>query len=180
MPDTANNIVLITGGARSGKSSYAQQMAAERGKKVLYCATAEALDDEMRARIETHKRSRPAGWDTLEASSNVARQLKIKCPEYDVVLIDCITMLVANRLGDGLPPAEAEERALAEVRDLINLMAARDSSYILVTNEVGYGVVPENALARLYRDVLGKANQQLAKCSDEVYLMTAGLPLKIK
>jgi adenosylcobinamide kinase/adenosylcobinamide-phosphate guanylyltransferase len=180
MPDTANKIILITGGARSGKSSLAQQMAADRGKRVLYCATAEALDEEMRARIEAHKQSRPAGWDTLEASSNVARQLENQVPVYDVVLIDCITMLVANRLGDGLPPDEAEERALAEVRDLINLVSARKCGYIMVTNEVGYGVVPENPLARLYRDVLGKANQQLARCADEVYLMTAGLPLKIK
>jgi len=180
MPDTDKKIVLITGGARSGKSSHAQKMAAGRGKRVLFCATAQALDDDMKARIETHKRSRPSGWDTLEAGSNVARQLEKKCRGYDVVLIDCITMLVANRLGDGLPQAASEERALAEVRALVKLMAARDCGYILVTNEVGYGVVPENALARLYRDVLGKANQQLARCADEVYLMTAGLPLKIK
>jgi adenosylcobinamide kinase / adenosylcobinamide-phosphate guanylyltransferase len=180
MTESANKIVLITGGARSGKSTYAQQMAALQGGKVLYCATAEALDDEMRTRIEVHKRSRPAGWDTLEAGNDVALKLKAKGAGYDVVLIDCITMLVANLLGAGQPPAEAEYRALAEVSALIDYMAARKSSYILVTNEVGFGIVPENPLARLYRDVLGRANQQLAGCADEVYLMTAGLPLKIK
>ncbi len=180
MKNSANKIILITGGARSGKSAYAQQQATGKSGRVLFCATAEALDDEMRKRIEAHRRSRPAGWDTLEASSNVAQELKKICSGYDVTLIDCITLLVANCMGDGIPPAEAGERALNEIGALINLMTAKDSNYILVTNEVGYGVVPENPLARLYRDVLGKANQQLAGCADEVYLMTAGLPLKIK
>jgi adenosylcobinamide kinase/adenosylcobinamide-phosphate guanylyltransferase len=180
MRNTANKIVLITGGARSGKSAYAQQLAAGENRRVLFCATAEALDDEMRTRIDAHKRSRPTGWDTLEAGSNVAQELDKICSGYDAILVDCITLLVANCMGDGKPPAEAEERALSEIGALIDLMTAKDSNYILVTNEVGYGVVPENSLARLYRDVLGRANQKLAGCADEVYLMTAGLPLKIK
>jgi len=180
MKNPANKIVLITGGARSGKSTYAQQLASMEDSHVLYCATAEALDDEMQARIEAHRRSRPSGWDTLEATCNIAQELNKLCPQYDVVLIDCITMLVSNCMGDGLLPEQSEERALTEIASLIQLMVGKDCNYILVTNEVGYGVVPGNPLARLYRDVLGKANQQLAACADEVYLMTAGLSLKIK
>lgn len=180
MKNDSNKIVLITGGARSGKSSYAQQLAMASGKRVLFCATAEALDDEMRIRIEAHKKSRPAGWDTLEASHNVAMKLQEICSGYDTVIIDCITVLTANCMGDDRSSLTAEEKAFAEITALIALMRKKDTGYILVTNEVGYGIVPENPLARSYRDILGKANQQLAKCADEVYLLTAGLPLKIK
>jgi len=94
--------------------------------------------------------------------------------------VDCITLLVANCLGDGQPPAEAEKRALQEIRALAGLLKKKECNYILVTNEVGQGIVPDNGLARLYRDVLGRANQILAAQADEVYLMTAGLPLRIK
>ncbi len=147
---------------------------------MLFCATAQALDDEMQARIEAHRKSRPAGWETLEADRDVAQSLQQTGPGHDVILIDCITLLVANRLGDGKPPSEAEKRAADEIGALIDLMARKEHVYILVTNEVGLGIVPENHLARLYRDVLGKVNQQLAACADEVYLLTAGLPLKLK
>jgi len=173
-------IVLILGGARSGKSSYAQKTAADRGGSVLFCATARPLDDEMRERIEAHRRSRPAGWDTLEAKDNLAAALADKAGKYDTVIIDCITLLAANCMGDTAGGAQAEQSVEAEVDGLISLMQQSRCSFILVSNEVGGGIVPENALARVYRDALGRANQRLAAAADEVILMAAGLPLKLK
>lgn len=175
-----NKIILITGGARSGKSAYAQQLASATGKHILFLATAEALDEEMRHRIEAHRKSRPASWDTLEASNNVASALQDLDARYDTVLIDCITLLVTNCMGEAADTLQAEEQVFKEIEPLITWMQKKDSTYILVTNEVGCGIVPENRLARIFGDVLGKVNQQLAKSADEVVLMAAGLPLKIK
>jgi adenosylcobinamide kinase/adenosylcobinamide-phosphate guanylyltransferase len=180
MYSTNNKIVLLVGGARSGKSTLAQEMAGNLGGKVLFCATAEPLDDEMRARIETHKRSRPANWDTIESSLNIARALRKTASNYDTVIIDCITLLVANCLGDDAASGQAEQAILSEIEALLELMAQRQSNYILVSNEVGSGLVPDNKLGRIYRDMLGQANQRLAKCADEVYFMAAGLSLKMK
>lgn len=180
MKENKGKIILITGGARSGKSTLAQKMAIERGEKVLFCATAQALDEEMKTRIEAHKKSRPSGWGILEAPVNTAQQLEGAVKQYDLVLIDCITLLVANSIGEATNAEAAEERSHHEIAALIKLMIPREHSYILVTNEVGFGIVPDNKLARLYRDALGRANQQLAACADEVYLLTAGLPLKLK
>ena len=146
-----NKIILLVGGARSGKSNKAQEMALKLGNSVLFCATAEPLDDEMLARIETHKKTRPSNWDTIESSRNIGRALEKTVSNYDSVIIDCI-----------------------------DLMAKRQSNYILVSNEVGSGLVPDNKLGRIYRDTLGQVNQQLAKCADEVYFMAAGLSLKMK
>jgi len=177
---TAKIIVLILGGARSGKSSYAQKMAADRGGKVLFCATAQPLDKDMRERIRAHRRSRPSGWDTLEASEKLAAALKGKTGKYTTVIVDCITLLAANCIGRITDSRKAEKCLDAEISDLIRLMRRSRCNFILVSNEVGSGIVPDNALARVYRDALGKANQRLARAADEVVLMTAGLPLKIK
>lgn len=176
----SNKVIFITGGARSGKSAYAQQIAANMGRSVLFCATAEALDEEMRNRITAHKKSRPLSWDTLEAPLDVSAALQKLDKEYDTVLIDCITLLVTNCFSAAGDVNQAEEHVFTEIEPLINHLQKRGSNYILVSNEVGCGIVPENRLARIFRDVLGKVNQQMAKSADEVYLMTAGLPLKIK
>ncbi|MBN1691010.1 MAG: bifunctional adenosylcobinamide kinase/adenosylcobinamide-phosphate guanylyltransferase [Dehalococcoidia bacterium] len=173
-------IILILGGARSGKSSYAQQAAAEKGGSVLFCATARPLDEEMRQRIEAHRLSRPAGWDTLEVADNLASALADKAESYETILIDCITLLTANCMGNITSGKQAEECVDAEIEGLIGLMQRSRCSFILVSNEVGSGIVPDNALARVYRDALGRANQRLAAAADEVILMTAGLPLKLK
>ena len=176
----ANKIILLLGGARSGKSAHAQQLAGITGGRVLYCATAEALDEEMRSRIAKHRTSRPAGWDTLEASSDSGKRLVQQVPGYTTVIIDCITILVANVMGDGRDPEKAESGVDAEIISLTELLKLRQSNYILVSNEAGSGLVPDNRLGRLYRDELGKANQKLAAVADEVYLLTAGIPLKLK
>ena len=175
-----NKMVLILGGARSGKSSYAQKIAADRGGKVLFCATAQPLDKDMRERIRAHRRSRPSGWDTLEASDNLAAALEGKTGKYATVIVDCITLLAANCIGRITDSRKAGKCVDVEIRDLIRLMQRSPCNFILVSNEVGGGIVPDNALARVYRDALGRANQQLAAAAGQVILMTAGLPLKLK
>jgi adenosylcobinamide kinase / adenosylcobinamide-phosphate guanylyltransferase len=180
MYKTENKIILLLGGARSGKSTFAQEFAANRGGKVLFCATAEALDDEMERRIEIHKKSRPANWDTIESPRNIGKALEQTTPNYDTVIIDCITLLVANCLGGDATCEQAEEFTGNEITALIELLDKRQSNYILVSNEVGSGLVPDNKLGRIYRDILGQVNQRLAKSADEVYFMAAGLSLKMK
>lgn len=180
MSAATNKTILLLGGARSGKSACAQELAGLAGSKVLFCATAEALDDEMRSRIEKHRGSRPQDWDTLEAGRDIGRALGQQASLYDAVIIDCITILVANVMGDGTDAEKAESAVNAEILSLCELLQRRQSTYILVSNEAGSGLVPDNRLGRLYRDELGKANQKLAAISDEVYLLTAGIPLKLK
>jgi adenosylcobinamide kinase/adenosylcobinamide-phosphate guanylyltransferase len=180
MSISKNKIILLLGGARSGKSTYAQELAGLTGGRVLFCATAEALDGEMQSRIEKHRRSRPPGWDTLEASRDIGRALGQRASQYHAVIIDCITILVANVMGDGADMEKAEIAVNTEILSLGELLKRRQSNYILVSNEAGSGLVPDNRLGRVYRDELGKANQRLAAISDEVYLLTAGLPLKLK
>jgi adenosylcobinamide kinase/adenosylcobinamide-phosphate guanylyltransferase len=180
MSAAENKTILLLGGARSGKSACAQELAGLAGGKVLFCATAEPLDDEMQSRIGKHRRSRPPGWETLEAGRDIGRALARQAPEYDAIIVDCITILVANAIGDETDIEKAESAVNAELLGLIELLKLRQSNYILVSNEVGSGIVPDNRLGRLYRDELGKANQKLAAAADEVYLMTAGIPLKLK
>jgi adenosylcobinamide kinase / adenosylcobinamide-phosphate guanylyltransferase len=175
-----NKITLIIGGARSGKSNFAQEYASQIGGRVLFCATAEPLDGEMVARIEAHKKSRPPGWDTCEASINVGAALQKLAHKYDAVIIDCLTLLVSNCMGDGCSFEQSEHVVTEEIDRLIECLLQKNANYILVTNDVGSGLVPDNTLGRQYRDLLGRANQQLARCADEVYLMVAGLPVKIK
>jgi len=175
-----NKTILILGGARSGKSSFAQELASIHQGKVLFLATAEPLDNEMARRIESHKNSRPAEWDTVEEQRNIAEVLEIIADKYDVVVIDCITILVSNHFGENTPLETVEHIVKKEITILIELLSHMQSNYIIVSNEVGCGLVPDNALSRTYRDMLGYANQQLAKCANEVYLMTAGLKIKIK
>ena len=175
------SITLILGGARSGKSRFAQELAAKSGKKVLFVATGEARDEEMRARIEVHKKSRPANWRTLEAPTDVARALKKGQDDAQVVIIDCLTLLVSNLMGEGEPDAVAlEQRVNNEIESLVKFMRKNKTLYIVVSNELGLGVVPVYATGRVYRDALGVANQMLAKYADRVYFMIAGIAMPIK
>lgn len=179
--------ILITGGARSGKSHFAQELALKSGKAVLFVATATAGDEEMRQRIEEHRRTRPAAWSTLEVTTHVGNQILNKIGKAQVVIVDCVTLLVnnifsqhTNQAGNLVDASLIENEVTNEIEELIGCIDHVDASFIVVTNEVGMGLVPANQLGRLYRDLLGKANRLLAERADEVYLMVAGLPVKIK
>ncbi|MCX7912372.1 MAG: bifunctional adenosylcobinamide kinase/adenosylcobinamide-phosphate guanylyltransferase, partial [Dehalococcoidales bacterium] len=155
------NITLITGGARSGKSHFAQELAAKTGGKVLFVATAEAGDEEMRQRIEKHRASRPESWQTLEAPVNVASALGCHRQDYDTAIIDCITMLVNNifqrHAGLNDDAGLMEEAVLGEIEGLVEYARNSPARFLIVTNEVGLGIVPADPVSRLYRDLLGKA-----------------------
>jgi adenosylcobinamide kinase/adenosylcobinamide-phosphate guanylyltransferase len=176
----AKQITLLLGGARSGKSYYAQQLAIELGGKVLFVATGQALDEEMQARIAEHKKDRPKNWRTLEIPTGIGKGIEKQIGDAEVVLIDCLTLLISNLLGDEPGYAEAEKRVIAEINELIAVMDRLDASFVIVSNEVGMGLVPDNKLGRIYRDLLGKANQLLASRATEVYLMVACLPVQLK
>lgn len=179
--------ILVTGGARSGKSHYAQHMAEASRKQVLFVATAQAGDDEMRRRIEDHRRARPASWHTLEAPDKVGRHISQEIGDAGLILIDCITLLVSNVMGKFVSPSgddvdvlPAEQAVSTEIDELVDCLKQATADFIIVTNEVGLGLVPDNKLGRIYRDLLGKANQRLALAANEVYFMVSGLPLKVK
>jgi len=154
------------------------------GEDVLFVATAEARDEEMRQRIEVHKQSRPSHWTTLETPTGLGTAIPERAGDARVILVDCITLMVNavfNRFGEHLNDAEMEKAVMEEVDGLIDCMSRlSDRDFLIVTNEVGLGLVPDNEAGRFYRDILGKANSALAVACDEVYLMVAGLPLKIK
>lgn len=183
-------VIFILGGARSGKSRFAQELAGKVGERVLFVATAEPLDEDMRSRIVKHREERPSAWRTLELSTGLAAGIREHLSGHDVVLIDCLTLLVSNLLlgrDRGLAeavevpsPEEAEQRMASELDSLLDLMRTSQATFVLISNEVGLGLVPDNQLGRLYRDLLGRANQLLARDAHEVYFMAAGIPMKIK
>jgi adenosylcobinamide kinase/adenosylcobinamide-phosphate guanylyltransferase len=176
-------IVLVTGGARSGKSAFAEKYAAALGGPVAYIATAETLDAEMAARVALHRSRRPASWQTIEAPRAAPEALARAAESAEAILFDCITVYVANLLLDPAAPAipaERHNRIAGEIAKLAAAARAAAATVVFVTNEVGAGIVPENALAREYRDLAGLANQQLAAVADEVYLVVSGIPVNIK
>lgn len=177
--------ILIIGGARSGKSRFTQELALKLGEPVLLVATAEAGDEEMRRRIEEHQRARPAAWRTLEVTVGIGKRIQQNIGGAKVVIVDCITLLISNlfsqyQRGEPIDAALVEKAVAREIRELEACINRLKASFIIVTNEVGTGLVPTSGIGRLYRDLLGKVNQQLAERADEVYLMVAGLPLRIK
>ena len=172
-------LVLVLGGARSGKSSCAENLA-RQGERTLFVATAEALDDDMRRRIMKHRERRPASWDTLEEPLDPAAAIPSALAGHDTLLFDCLTVWVSNLLLALEDEADAEAEILARAGALLDLYEQADSRWILVSNEVGLGVVPATELGRRYRDLLGRVNQLFAARADKVYLMVAGLPLELK
>ncbi|MDF2996609.1 MAG: Adenosylcobinamide-phosphate guanylyltransferase [Xanthobacteraceae bacterium] len=165
-------LTFVLGGARSGKSRHAEALVEALPSPWTYIATAEAYDDEMAERIALHRSRRGAGWGTIDAPHHLAAALMTVPPER-VALIDCLTLWLSNRM---LADANIEmESAVVEAA-----MLAREAPLFVVSNEVGLGIVPDNALARRFRDAQGRLNQRIAAFADEVVLMVAGLPLKVK
>jgi len=189
-------MVLILGGARSGKSALAEQLAAGSGRSVAFIATAMASDDEMRERIARHRASRPKGWHTLEEPLDLAGAVRQASEVADVLLLDCVTLWLGNVLSQESRQHERhdegeefyttgklfDERALKESEAMLGVVQSLgpNKTLIAVTNEVGLGIVPAYPLGRLYRDTLGYVNQRLAQAADRVYLMVAGLAVDIK
>lgn len=178
---------LITGGARSGKSAYAQRLA-EGSKRVWYIATSRVFDNEMAARVAEHQLNRPAHWHTLEAWRDVDRLITPELAAQDTVLLECMTTLITNELyhqaGD-TPEEEWDfvvlERAVNQQIDaLLQACAVCPAQIIIVTNELGMGIVPENRLARHFRDIAGRVNQRLAARTEAVWLLVSGIEVKIK
>ena len=169
-------VVFITGGARSGKTTFALRegaRAAGAGRKV-YIATAQALDGEMAERIARHKKERGSAWETVEAPVHLDEAVR-ECAAAGVMVIDCLTLWLSNLVCGGLGVEEAQGALLAALGALNGQVRA-----YVVSNEVGMGIVPENDMARLFRDMAGRLNQAVAQVADEVYLMVSGLPLRIK
>jgi adenosylcobinamide kinase/adenosylcobinamide-phosphate guanylyltransferase len=168
-------IILITGGARSGKSKYAEDRAGELGPRRLYLATGEAKDEEMALRIAEHKKRRGDQWITIEEPVEVAQALLRQCGEADCALVDCLTLWTSNLLLH-----YDEKYAVQKTAELMEALPRLDFHLIFVTNEVGWGIVPDNPLSRRFRDLSGWVNQRVAQTAHEVVLLVAGIPISVK
>ncbi len=183
-------LMLVTGGARSGKSTYAERLAQRSGRSVAYIATATADDDDMRDRIARHQAARPSTWRTIEEPLHLAAAVQRAASCVDVILLDCITVWLSNWLLlrdelssiESTPASVYSEGALQEIEALLREARTLNvqQRLVIVTNEVGLGIVPAFALGRVYRDVLGTVNRRLAQDASRVYLLLAGLAVDIK
>jgi len=167
---------LVLGGARSGKSRYAVEQAAQSGGRVAFLATARALDGDMASRIARHRAERPARWTTLEESQDIVSVCRRAAAAHDLVIVDCATVWVANLMERG----DDDTAVLAAADELAKLQREHLLSLLIVSNEVGEGVHPSTELGRRFRDLLGFVNQRLASAADRVTLMVAGLPMTVK
>jgi len=185
-----NRITLVTGGARSGKSTFAEQLLKEE-ERVLYIATAIAFDEEMKERIKKHQKSRPRCWDTFEGYKNLKEVIEQKAKAYNFVLLDCVTLWISNLLFDFFSFEEwerfdegefdkAEKIICQEVQAVIDMLKTTNTNIVFVTNELGFSLTPENKMGRVFRDIQGRINQLIAKNADDVFLLVCGQPLKIK
>ncbi len=182
-------IILVTGGARSGKSSYAESILKDNDN-VIYIATAIAFDDEMKDRIKKHQNMRNKKWETVDAYRNLKEVIAAKSKNRDALFFDCVTIMVSNLMiidrdvnWDIISQEklnEIEGEVLREIDALMEAMKAFRGTSVLVTNELGMGIVPEYPLSRYYRDIAGRVNQRIAAAADEVTLVVSGIPLKIK
>lgn len=182
-------IIFITGGARSGKSTFALRQAEKIDGKKLFIATAQPLDAEMTERIKIHREERSPKWDTAEIPSKIGETLETKGAFYKVILIDCLTLWLFNVSGGHAETLDGDDKVVQTIDMLMNGLHDIQkfpqrfenlSSIFIVSNEVGMGIVPGNRAARLFRDMAGQLNQKVAQIADEVYLMVSGLPLQVK
>jgi len=172
--------IFITGGARSGKSRFAEQLAVAYGAPLGYLATAQSLDDEMGQRIQKHQQRRGDAWQTVEEPLHLGQALADIDGEFNAILLDCLTLWLSNLLLQEELSAGTEDRIVEEVRQLAATLGNMTTPVIIVSNEVGMGIVPENRLARIFRDIAGRANQIIAATADEAWLVASGIPLRLK
>lgn len=176
-------LILITGGARSGKSTFAESLAQKMGEHITYIATAQALDEEMRERIAEHRKRRPINWQTIEETAHVDKIINDTGTQAGAIIVDCMTLLISNLISD-FNGKSSKDTFTSKVREkiehIIEASLKCQATVIIVSNEVGSGLVPTNSTGRFYRDILGQANQFIARNADLVYLLVAGIPLLIK
>lgn len=186
-----SNLILVTGGARSGKSSYAEKRAKEVNGKTLYIATAIPFDDEMKDRIKKHQNARPHTWDTYEGYKNIGDHLENHGSQYSCILLDCVTLLVTNLMFEYSTTDDfetitqqqinlIEEQVIVEIEKIIKSIKQINGTVIMVTNELGLGLVPENKMSRVFRDMQGRVNQIIGQTADELYITVCGMPMKVK
>ena len=183
MKPEKKRLILITGGARSGKSIFAEKMAQQMGSQIAYIATAQALDKEMKERIHLHRQSRPEHWKTYEVPYQIAPTIAKIESDFQIILIDCLTLFISNLLmkqEEHSYNSQLCEQLLSHVQDTLEEITKCKATVIIVTNEVGAGLVPDNPMGRFFRDVVGKANQLIAASADQVYLLVSGIPVRIK
>lgn len=182
-------VILVTGGARSGKSSFAEQVVAGLGPEIAYIATARPFDAEMEDRIAKHRLQRPATWQTFESPTDPSRIVAAQANRCDALLLDCLTVMITNRMLaqeiDWEAPTVMQMNAieadiLSEINALLEAATAGRADLVAVTNEVGYGIVPISPLSRFFRDCAGRVNQRMAAAAAEVYLVVSGIPVRIK
>jgi adenosylcobinamide kinase/adenosylcobinamide-phosphate guanylyltransferase len=183
MDVVGKRLIFLLGGARSGKSRLAVEWASAHDGRVLFVATADALDDEMRDRIAKHRLGRPAEWATLETSRRAGDAIRAASGNYDTIIVDCLTLLAANALitqPEDCSIATATAVVLEEVESLLKAYTESTATWLVISNEIGMGVVPPMRLGRYFRDALGGANQRVAAASDDVYLLVAGIAWRLK
>lgn len=171
-----NKLIFIVGGARSGKSRYSIELARGIGRKVAFIATCKPQDEEMRKRVALHKRWRPAHWKTIEENRNIKSLLVKLKNRFDVIIIDCLGLFVSELLSNGL-----NEKAIQkEIKSIAQILSKSKTTAIVISNQVGGGIVPVNPVARQFIDLMGLSNQIVSRYADTVYIMEAGIPVKIK
>lgn len=181
-------MILVTGGARSGKSTFAENLAQKKGNKVFYIATAVPFDEEMAERIEIHRQRRSKDWVTYEGYLNLYTVIEENKNKYDCILLDCVTILITNLLfyfANGKEPEqmnfeELEHKIMKQLELLLCACRQLKQECIFVTNEIGLGIVPQEKFGRKFRDIAGKANQLIAEYADKVYFVVSGIPMQIK
>jgi adenosylcobinamide kinase / adenosylcobinamide-phosphate guanylyltransferase len=181
--NTSGRMILLLGGARAGKSAYAMRLAQDgertSGDKVCFIATAQGLDEDMAKRIARHRAERPANWRTIEEPCQIDEALR-QASEARIVILDCLTLFVSNWLMRYEDEHECEQFVRRITHNFLAVARTRQQTIICVSNEVGLGVVPDTNLGRVFRDLLGRVNQEFAAAAAEVYLLIAGLPLQLK